>query len=489
MLAAVSKCSTLVGRSFTRAKGKTLKTSPKFDSQAVLRPARLIGFGSNKSTLNCSYKRLYTVKHVSVPERDSETYGGPADETHYADEIEKACRRGVGFKESGNYEDALKEFTRAIEMSDETNYRAFSLRGDLNQTLGRLTEALSDYNRVLKFLPTHIPTLTSQASVYKLMGDYEKAKAQFTYILGFEGTYAPAWIGKAECHAQLGEHAEAVKSYQKALDWKDRWIPEASVYEALGDSLVMTNNVEKALEAYKASLSISPEVASCHGAHGVALYLARQFPEATDAFTLALKYGGTPKEELLVKRASCYLQFENIDKAMADCTEALAYQPSFYKARLIRAQCYQERLQLQNAVEDYDAFLSDVEKHLQQSAKESPEAMSAQWHQLATVRVRRAQCHLELWMRELHAEGKEVPKLAAPEPPKLSQSELVAKFESMNQTILSMGPTMAPRLKLAFSDLVEARRLEMAQPEVPILLDILGRILEYKFKGPKNIFT
>lgn len=67
------------------------------------------------------------------------------------------------------------------------SYRAYSLRADLNQTLGNHNEALFDYTRVLKYLPTHVPTLTSQASVHKRMGDYEKAKAQFEFILTFEG--------------------------------------------------------------------------------------------------------------------------------------------------------------------------------------------------------------------------------------------------------------------------------------------------------------
>lgn len=104
---------------------------------------------------------------------------------HYTDEGEKACRRGMALKESGDMEGALEAFTRAIDL-DETNYRAYSLRGDLNQTLRRLPEALADYNSVLKYIPTHVPTLTSQASVYKLMGEYEKAKSSFDFILSFE---------------------------------------------------------------------------------------------------------------------------------------------------------------------------------------------------------------------------------------------------------------------------------------------------------------
>ena len=106
---------------------------------------------------------------------------------HYTDDVESACRKGILLKDAGDTAGALEQYTLAIKLSDETSYRAYSLRGDLNQTLGNLQEALFDYTRVLSYLPTHVPSLTSQASVHKRMGDYEKAKAQFDFILTFEG--------------------------------------------------------------------------------------------------------------------------------------------------------------------------------------------------------------------------------------------------------------------------------------------------------------
>jgi len=301
--------------------------------------------------------------------------------------------------------------------------------------------------------------------------------------------YAPAWIGKAECHAHLGEHDLAVTAFEKALEHKDRWIPEASVYEALADSQMMTNKVESALESYQTSLRLFPGSATCWGAFGVALYIARKFPEATDAFTQALNLGASPRFELLAKRASCYLHFRNLPKAMNDCTESLKEAPNFYKARLIRGQCRQESNDIEGAVVDYDAFLAEADSQLTTTMKASAETMSEHWTQMSTVRVRRAECRLELWTRELIASGVQIPQFEnfAPEP--LSQSQMVAMFEEVNQILKAMGTTTVTKigtLKLAFDDLIQARKLHMTQPDIPFLLTLIKRVLSHKFAVKSN---
>lgn len=122
-------------------------------------------------------------------------------------------------KDAQDYQGALAEFSKAIRLSDETSYRAYSLRGDLNQTLGNLEDALYDYSRVLKYIPTHVPTLTSHASVYKRMGDYEKAKSQFDFILTFEGMVR---LSKAADLMNCTSKAYSLLTRQASIDFQDR---------------------------------------------------------------------------------------------------------------------------------------------------------------------------------------------------------------------------------------------------------------------------
>lgn len=285
----------------------------------------------------------------------------------------------------------------------------------------------------------------------------------------------------------MGEHDLAVEAFRKALEFKDRWVPAASVYEALGDSLVMTNKVEEALVAYQTSLSLDSRQARCWGAFGVTLYVARKFPEATDAFTQALalgnETGGISRSELLAKRASCYLHFRNLDKALADCNQALTEYPDFYKARLVRAQCYHTLERLSDAIEDYSVFLAASDKNFNDSARESAEVMGQHWQQLADVHVKRAECYIELWGIEVTNSKRLDPKevLQQIKHEVRSHSQTIAIFEEVNAALKIIGDSAeATLLRHAFDDLVAARRLNMTQAEVPLLIDIIREILNFK---------
>lgn len=106
---------------------------------------------------------------------------------HREDLVEKYCRLGIAKKNEGDVQAALELFTKAIEESNEASLRAWSLRADLNQVEGHFQDALNDYNRVLKIMPTHVPTLTSAASCFKRMKETAKALKMFDFILTFEG--------------------------------------------------------------------------------------------------------------------------------------------------------------------------------------------------------------------------------------------------------------------------------------------------------------
>jgi hypothetical protein len=165
---------------------------------------------------------------------------------------------------------------------------------------------------------------------------------------------------------------------------------------------------------------------------------------------------------------------------MADIEEALKEAPKFYKAVLIRGQCRQAEGDLEGAIEDYDLYLNEVENTITEAMKASTASMGEHWQQLASIRVRRAECQLNLWLHDLETAGVSIPSFDEDSNDlQMPQKELVALFEQLNLSIPLLGVKGA-RAKAAFDDLVAARRLNMTEPNIPWLLNIINTTLEHR---------
>ena len=58
------------------------------------------------------------------------------------------CCRGISYDKLGQFEDAIADFTRVLEL-DPTNVNAFFNRGSAYDSLGQYEKAVADYTRAL----------------------------------------------------------------------------------------------------------------------------------------------------------------------------------------------------------------------------------------------------------------------------------------------------------------------------------------------------
>jgi len=93
--------------------------------------------------------------------------------------------RGMAFFAESNYDQALKDFSRALELNQE-NQRIFYYRGMAHQMLQSYREALDDLNQCLQLNPYQFDALYSRAQVHFDLGDYTKALADCEQALNIE---------------------------------------------------------------------------------------------------------------------------------------------------------------------------------------------------------------------------------------------------------------------------------------------------------------
>lgn len=82
----------------------------------------------------------------------------------------------------GKVEQALADFDQAIEMG-YTESHAYTSRGLFHAEMGNFDQAIADYNQSLELEPEAIAPIINRAAVHMSRGDYEQAIADYTLIL------------------------------------------------------------------------------------------------------------------------------------------------------------------------------------------------------------------------------------------------------------------------------------------------------------------
>jgi tetratricopeptide (TPR) repeat protein len=125
-------------------------------------------------------------------------------------------KRAVVDIESGNYEAAIANLTRAIELEpgDPDLYVA---RGDARSKAGSYDEALSDYGQALKLDRYHVGAYTSRALAKEAHGDYAGAISDLTKAISSGPDDAETFGARARVREKAGDEELALADYTRAI--------------------------------------------------------------------------------------------------------------------------------------------------------------------------------------------------------------------------------------------------------------------------------
>ena len=91
-------------------------------------------------------------------------------------------RAGDDAKVAGDYELAVEEYTKAINIIPDIT-RAFTIRGETYLYLGEYEEAIDDFEAAMIIDETVVSAYAGRSLAYELMGETDRAKADFEYSL------------------------------------------------------------------------------------------------------------------------------------------------------------------------------------------------------------------------------------------------------------------------------------------------------------------
>lgn len=152
--------------------------------------------------------------------------------------------RGVKFEETGQYEKALADYSKALNLNPKFP-EALTNRGNIYATREQYELALSDYHKAIELNPALWRTYKNRGQIYAMREQFEMAIADFTKTIELHPNDCCSYNFRAEVYSAIGRYDLAVEDLTKAINLQRH---ESCFYLARGVAYYRQGLFEKAIE-------------------------------------------------------------------------------------------------------------------------------------------------------------------------------------------------------------------------------------------------
>lgn len=260
-------------------------------------------------------------------------------------------RVGEDFMLAGNYQDAVEQFTRAIDLQPDYD-KAYLARADAYEKLGMISEAAQDFDRAATFLDKDQEVFYEAGRLYFELKDFDKAMDRLDKAILLKRNFVEPYQVKANVLIAQERYDEALEVAHNALTLKEttyNFYLHGIVNEKMG-------NLETAEEDFVNAIAEDHQhVPSLLALADVRLKLGK-----TD---LALQHANraiqfdNENQEAYVIRSKIYVRKLDYPNAIDDVSKAILLNPDDTSMYFLRGVFYQDFTQHANAVNDFTKVL------------------------------------------------------------------------------------------------------------------------------------
>ncbi|MBI2208361.1 tetratricopeptide repeat protein [Candidatus Woesearchaeota archaeon] len=186
-----------------------------------------------------------------------------AEKNPYGTRIHHAI--ALHYRNNGDYENAFKYASRAIELSSK-NYNAYENLGTILAYQKKYDEAIKFYNKALELNPKFYLAMNNLGLVYSYMGDSNTSVYYLKKAIEIDPKLSKAYNDLGTVYAQMGEFDSAIKEMEKSIEINhynaDYYYNLAVIYEYLKDKAKAAELLAKALEIEPDNKKIRNKLAS-----------------------------------------------------------------------------------------------------------------------------------------------------------------------------------------------------------------------------------
>ncbi|MBR4905216.1 MAG: tetratricopeptide repeat protein [Selenomonadaceae bacterium] len=308
-------------------------------------------------------EKIETLKQNYITATTTEEKGVIAQQIVEEDKIflsNLKLREGNKLSEEGNYTQAEKLFSEAIELDSE-NFLAWHNHGWACVEQRKYKQAMTDFNKAAELNPASELPYFGRGWVYNLLKEYNAAIKEYDKVIEINPTYAIAWNNRGAAKSWLNKMNEAIADYDKALELNPNYV---KAYENRGNAFIALGNRNKSAVDFQkaAKINRSNKGADKFIEQVLAMNNRGEFIEALDILNKAAELY-LDNQFIFVNRGNIYNDhLRDYEAAIADYNKALEINPKFSWAYHNRALAYGRLKRWDEAIADYGRAL-EIDKN------------------------------------------------------------------------------------------------------------------------------
>ena len=254
-----------------------------------------------------------------------------------------SCMGKVDF-ETGNYESAVQQFQRSLELDSDSDETLGDL-ADAYQRLGNPTAAEAAYRKAISLRPNYWGTYSALGAFYYSQARYQDAAEMFRKVTNLAPDNYRGYSNLGGIYLLQGRYPEAVEALQKSIGLR----PNSESYGNLGATYFFMQRFEEAANTLQQAVALDDRDWLSWGGLGDALYWTPgKRGEASRAYRKAVEVANAklevnPRDALpLVYTADYYGMLGDKEKALSNLQKALALAPDDAEVRFRAAILYNQ---------------------------------------------------------------------------------------------------------------------------------------------------
>jgi tetratricopeptide (TPR) repeat protein len=266
--------------------------------------------------------------------------------------------RGLGWGTLGRRNQAIDEYTRAIQASP-TLVEAYANRGRERKEAGDLAGALADYNTAIELRPGYALAYTNRGVLRAARRDANGALEDFTKALAIKPDDATALLNRGSVRIDLRDAKGALEDLTLALKLR----PDSpNGYNTRGLAHRMLQNADAALADFTRAIELNPRYVGAWYNRAVTKSAQSDNKGAIDDFSKVLELD--PNDVMaLYNRGACRSEMNDFANAVADFDKAIQVKADYAPAYMGRGTANLNRGRKPQAKADLEKFLQLAPQH------------------------------------------------------------------------------------------------------------------------------